>query len=416
MNYDVVIIGASVAGCSAATLFARDGLKVALVDKVKDVESYKLHCTHYILAGAKPVMEKLGICNDIEALGGVPAHMNFWTRYGWIKSKSDSAHSYNLPRWKLDPLLRKLAQNTAGVDLFLETSFDTLQYANGNVCGVTLKNKDGNIVTLSANLVVGADGRQSKVAKQSKLKRVEKPHNRFINYAYYENLPLTSGQHAQTWYTDPDVGYCFPTAEGKTLAAAFISAEKYAMWKSDPVGNLEKFVGSLPGAPDFTGATRVSDVGAMRRMPNVRHTPASNGLALIGDAALSCDPVTGIGCSWAMLSASWLVESASTALKQNTPLEPSLARYRKVHAKNLNMHFNIISDEAQGMPFNPMHKLIFSAAAKDEKLAAQFHRYGNRDVGVFSFLIGQIPRSIWVNLTNKQSVDKENYSYVVSAE
>ncbi len=32
-TYDAVIVGASAAGCTAATLYARQGLKVALVDR-----------------------------------------------------------------------------------------------------------------------------------------------------------------------------------------------------------------------------------------------------------------------------------------------------------------------------------------------------------------------------------------------
>lgn len=415
MNYDVVIVGASVAGCTAATLFGREGLKVALIDRVAKVDDYKPHCTHYILASAVPVFEKLGVCDSIEQAGGVKARLNFWTRFGWIKSDPNSEYGYNIPRWMLDPMLRNLAKETEGVDLLLETSFDSLKHEKNKVSGVIVKDKEGNLITIEAKLVVGADGRQSKVAKQSNLKRIEKAHNRFASYIYYENLPLSSESHAQVWYTDPDIAYCFPTAEGKTLVATFVAAEKYDSWKSDPVANLERFVGALPGAPDFNKATQVGDIGAMRRLPNVRRSPAKNGLALIGDAALASDPATGVGCSWSLQAALWLVNATAESLKTDKQLDQALTQYCRQHASQLNAHFDVIADESQGKPFNPVQKLIFSAAAKDENLAVQFHHYCNRRVGVYSFLLKQLPRSIWVNLTKKKNVDKENYSYLTNA-
>ena len=47
-KYDVVVVGASVGGCTAAILYARHGLNVALVEKSRDVAHYKKVCTHYL--------------------------------------------------------------------------------------------------------------------------------------------------------------------------------------------------------------------------------------------------------------------------------------------------------------------------------------------------------------------------------
>jgi flavin-dependent dehydrogenase len=45
---DVVIVGASLAGCATAILLGRQGLRVALVDKHGDEEAFKRLCGHYI--------------------------------------------------------------------------------------------------------------------------------------------------------------------------------------------------------------------------------------------------------------------------------------------------------------------------------------------------------------------------------
>src|SRR4051794_41940421 len=69
-RYDVVVVGASIAGCTAATLLARDGLKVALVEAHRDENMYKRLCTHFIQSSATPTIERLGLDKELDAAGG----------------------------------------------------------------------------------------------------------------------------------------------------------------------------------------------------------------------------------------------------------------------------------------------------------------------------------------------------------
>ena len=58
-DFEAVVVGASVAGCTAARLFAQRGARVALVERRPDVDAYKTVCTHYIQPSATPTIEKL---------------------------------------------------------------------------------------------------------------------------------------------------------------------------------------------------------------------------------------------------------------------------------------------------------------------------------------------------------------------
>ena len=60
-TYDVALVGASIAGCTAATLLAREGASVALIERHSDPNSYKVLCTHFIQPSAVPTMERLGL-------------------------------------------------------------------------------------------------------------------------------------------------------------------------------------------------------------------------------------------------------------------------------------------------------------------------------------------------------------------
>jgi 2-polyprenyl-6-methoxyphenol hydroxylase-like FAD-dependent oxidoreductase len=57
-GYDVAMVGASIAGCAAATLFARRGARVALIERRSDPDAYKTLCTHFIQPSAVPTMER----------------------------------------------------------------------------------------------------------------------------------------------------------------------------------------------------------------------------------------------------------------------------------------------------------------------------------------------------------------------
>src|SRR3984893_2847679 len=70
-EYDVAIVGASIAGCTAAILFARNGARVALIERDPDPAAYKKICTHLIQPSATPTVERLGLADAIEAAGGV---------------------------------------------------------------------------------------------------------------------------------------------------------------------------------------------------------------------------------------------------------------------------------------------------------------------------------------------------------
>lgn len=111
-DFDVAIVGASLAGCAAAILLGRQGARVALIERRPDPSAYKVLCTHYIQASATGVLERLGLAERIEAAGGVRNGLEVWTRYGWVRPalRPGFAHpryGYDIRREKLDPIVRE---------------------------------------------------------------------------------------------------------------------------------------------------------------------------------------------------------------------------------------------------------------------------------------------------------------------
>src|SRR5271168_2878415 len=68
-NFDAIIVGARVAGSATAILLARDGRRVLLVDK-DSFPSDRLS-THIVLGGGTKVLDRMGVLETLERLGGV---------------------------------------------------------------------------------------------------------------------------------------------------------------------------------------------------------------------------------------------------------------------------------------------------------------------------------------------------------
>jgi len=396
-RYDAVVVGASLAGCATAIQLGRSGASVALVEKRPDPAAFKRICGHFIQASATPTLERLDLLEPILAAGGIRSRITAWTRWGWIDPPPEHAgYAVNLRRERLDPLVRKIADATPGVELMLGRTVKGLLRDGDAVAGVEVDGRDGEHSQLRAPLVVGADGRGSPVAELAGLSGKTYPHERFVYAAYFEGRP--DPPDSALWFLDPDVAASFPTDDGLTLYAVVPTKKHLPAFKRDPEAALVDFVTGLPDAPQISSGKIVGPVLGKIEMPNRVRGPVAPGLALVGDAALATDPLFGIGCGWAFQSAEWLADSVAPALAGSEPLQRGLARYRRSHRRELRGHAFLIHDYATGRRFNPGERLLFSAAVRDPKLATTFDEYGTRQIKPSKMFVKSIPRSIAVNM------------------
>ena len=387
-RFDVVVIGASLAGCTAAVLFARRGLRVALVERSPDPEAYKRACTHYIQASAAPTIERLGLTRAIERAGGVRNGIDVWTRYGWIRPPDDlrrgAPRGFNVTRRTLDPMLRRLAADTGGVEPLLGYTARGL-VGDGAIAGVEVATAAGARSILRARLVVGADGRDSQVARLAGIRARVRPNARFAYFAYYERVPAPSDLRSRMWLLDPDVAYTFPNAAGLTVLACFPTRASLPAFRRDLEDSFTAMLERLPDGPPLGEARRVSPISGRIDMSNRARGPVVPGLALIGDAALSSDPVWGVGCGWAMQTAEMLVGSTAPGLLAGRDLSRSLRRYRMRHLAGPGAHDFFLADYSTGRPFSALERLVYSAAARDPRTASHIEAYGERRISPWRF-------------------------------
>jgi menaquinone-9 beta-reductase len=399
-GYDAVVIGASLAGSAAAIMLARAGARVALVDKRQDPAAFKRVCGHYILSSALPTIERLGLLEAMMNAGAVRSRFRSWTQWGWIDAGASStvAPGINLRRELLDPLIRRAAADTPGVELILGRTLHELLREGDRVSGVALRDRRATTTRLRARLVVGADGRASTVAELAGVRSRVHANGRF-NYATYFEGPAPAGApDGSVWLTDPAWAGAFPTDSGLTLYTCMPTKDRLAEFRRDPAAGLTAFLAALPDAPPILASRHVGPLVGKLEVPIVARTPIAPGLALIGDAALAPDPMLAVGCGWALQSAEWLADSLAPALRGEERLERGLARYRRRHSRSLRGHALMMRRTATGRRLNGRERFMLSAAPRDERLSNCFEELTSRNVGLAHFLPRALPRALAVKV------------------
>jgi len=339
------------------------------------------------------------------AAGALRSRARLWTRWGWIEPPAKSAvpSGVNMRREHLDPLIRETAAGTDGVDLLLGHSAEELMRDGEAVCGVRARAAGGESVTLRAPLVVGADGRGSRVAKLAGVRTKSVRHRRFAYGGYFEGPAPAHHPDASLWLLDPEMAAAFPTDGGLTFYAAMPRMDRLDEFRADPEKALVEFVAGVPEAPPIRASRLLAPVQGKLDMTNVAHAVGAPGLALVGDAALAIDPLWGVGCGWALQSAEWLADSVGPALAgperaRAGALERGLRRYRRRHARRLRGHAAMIYDYAGARKLNPGERFLFSAAASgDERLGRTFEAFGTRCIGPARMFATALPRATLVH-------------------
>ncbi|MFE2271497.1 NAD(P)/FAD-dependent oxidoreductase [Streptomyces lavendulae] len=388
-DYDVVISGAGPGGSAAAILLARRGVRVALLERRSDPDAYKVLCTHSLTANAYPVLDELGLVPALEEAGAVRNEARWYTRWGWIEPRAAPGgpglpYAYNIRRSVLDPLIRARAAGTPGVDLLAGHRVTGLLREGGRTVGVRASTPKGER-EIRARLVVGADGKDSAVATLAGVPTRLHENGRFGYLAHFRGLPLPGGI-GQTWFLEPDMAYAFPNDDGVTVLAVLPDKKRLPAFREDLEGSFLSFVRALPEAPPVDSAERVSKIIGTVDYPLVTREPTAPGIALIGDAALTGDPLWGVGCGWALQSAQWLAEAVAAAAAGRGDLDRSLAAYARTHRRRLRGHQNLAVDFARARPFNPGERLVFSAAARDASMARHMYLFASRLIGPLRFL------------------------------
>jgi len=331
-NYDAIVVGARCAGSPTAMLLARKGYRVLLVDKAtfpSDTMS-----THLVHPPGVAALKRWGLLEQLEATDCPPVnHYSF--DFGPVSVSGSPqpidgvARAYGPRRTILDKLLVDAAVD-AGAELREEFTVDEILIEDGTVTGIRGHAKGGDPVTERAQVVIGADGKHSLLAKAVEPESYnERPSQLAMYYAYWSNLPVSGFE--TTIRADNRRGWAaLPTHDGLTCMPFGWPVEEFKANRGDIEGNFFK---AMELAPEFAervrGAKRESKFIGSAELPGYFRKPFGPGWVLVGDAGYHKNPITAMGINDAFRDAELVASALDDAFSEKRPFDEGLASYQQ---------------------------------------------------------------------------------------
>lgn len=366
-DWDVIVVGARVAGSPLSMLLAREGHRVLVVDRAT-FPSEKV-CTHLLSPLAIQYLARWDLLEDVIASGCPPIratrmHMEgSVTRFPYVEANG-FAETYAPRRTVLDTLLVRAAEE-AGANVRQGCSVTDLLSDADRVVGVRLGD-----VAATARFIVGADGVHSLVARR-------------VGAATY-NLRPPLGLSCHAYWADAEVsdaefGYgpalgiagiavgAIPTNDG--LVGVFIGGGSDGRGVFDGDFDAACLMGMREVAPDlnerFAGARRVGHVYRRGYMPAYYRVPCGPGWALVGDAGFIQWPSTGHGITDAFRDASLLADALHAVLTDVSSEEDAMTAYQRTRDEASQPLFEAV--HGTGVPDTP--SMDFAQALWQEAFA-----------------------------------------------
>ena len=314
-RFDVLVVGAGPAGSVAATVLARSGARVALLDKAAFPRDKA--CGDLIGPRGVQLLRDLALpipagprVGPMLVVGPTGRRVHLPNAAGLTYPD----HGLAARRASFDMLLRAAAVDAGAVPILGRA--DRPLWSDGHGDGSHL---DGFEVSADhaarADFVIGADGATSRVATVSGLIEGAKVLWGFAVRAYQPqpvDLPAIVLWEPTRWRGFPGYGWLFPGADGDANVGLGVGTGSDRQAGSHAVRALPDFLAHLRTLgllADGPPALPTPRLGGWLKMGMVGTTPAAGRVLLVGDAAGLVNPLQGEGISQAMSSGRWAAEA-----------------------------------------------------------------------------------------------------------
>jgi flavin-dependent dehydrogenase len=308
-DFDLIVVGGGPAGSTAATIAARAGLAVLLVEAGSHPRA---HVGESLLPGIIPILDELGVLGEVEAEGFTrktgSTHWGWGLTPEWDLWFTDSEaydHAWLVERSRFDEILFRAARR-AGAETHEQAPARSFLRDGDRVTGISFWDRETSEPrTAKAPLTIDATGQAAMLARELDLRSV-----------------IPGLQHEASWAHFVGSGRLAPPRSGQAL---FVANETRWMWHFPLAENLFS-VGIVRLEDDPTVSDKMKEEAfdaAVRTEPRMaphlgesarRITPVRNvrdwsyrlsrvcgpGFMLAGDASGFIDPVLSTGVLLAM--------------------------------------------------------------------------------------------------------------------
>ena len=336
---DVLVLGAGPAGSATALFLARAGYAVTLVDRA--VFPRPKPCGEYLTPGAVRLLrDEVGVLPALMAGGAMRLTRETVVPHASL-AFSAGTDALACPRIVTDSVLRNAAQ-AAGVCVREGFQVRQIQRGADGFTGVVGTSAFGEMHTLTARVLVGADGTKSLLAREMGVVRPLPRLQKLALVTHYQAQKL-SAETAVTMYLPRDgsdaccgvgaacgtdgtrnVNIVIPTSEGPLMAG-----RRQAYFD-------ERLRRSFPAVWEMLdGAAQIGPLHSVGCFGHHTTRATADGAVLVGDAATFIHPFTGEGVFFALSGAQMAASAIDGALKRGNVNAEALAAYDRARWKEL---------------------------------------------------------------------------------
>jgi flavin-dependent dehydrogenase len=372
--YDAIVIGARCSGAATAMLLARKGHRVLLVDRASFPSD--IPHGHLIHHGGPKRLASWGLLDRVLATG-CPAITSMSSDLADFSLGASNLAVDGVPvacgprRTALDRVLVDAAVE-AGAELRAGFSVEALTMDGDRVTGIRGGDRRaGTSVTERATLTIGADGRNSHVARAVAATEYEQePSLTCWYFSYWADVPSETleihDRHGRAMFafpTNDDLFAVFVAWPASELSLVRADIERQFLAALDGVPSLGERVRAGRRADRFYGATDLR---------NFLRKPYGPGWALVGDAGCHKDPYLALGITDAFRDAELLANAVDDGLSGRRDLGEALADYERRRNESTMADYRSNIERARFTPVTQTERMLRAALHANVEATRQF--------------------------------------------
>ena len=399
-NYDTIIIGGGPAGSTAATLIARQGYNVLLLER--DAEpTFKIG--ESLIPATYWTFKRLEMLDKLRA-SHFPQKFSvqFFTRTGkatnpfyfFETNPHESAVTWQVLRSEFDQMLLDNAEEK-GVEVQRGVSVRKVLFEGDKAVGIVVQNgKMGdekskqNIETIHGTVIVDSTGQSSLIGRQLKLNTIEPNLKKASLFTHYEgghrDEGLDEGATLIMHTEDKDSWFwSIPLPYNRTSVGVVGELDYLLQNRREPDGKLnaqkifeEELEKCKPLKQRLENAKQLFPIQTTKDFSYRASRIAGDNWVLIGDAFGFLDPVYSTGLFLALKSGEMAADAVVEAFKDNDFSQTSLGRFG--------------GRFVEGM--EAFRKLVYAFYTKEFSFARFLSEYPEHLGGIVDILSGDVYR------------------------
>ncbi len=341
LSADVIVVGGGPAGSTAATMMARKGLRVLLLERDRFPRH---HVGESLLPASLPVLEELGVLPAVQAEGFLPkwGATMVWGRdrapWSWYFRESNRRypHSYQVWRPRFDQLLLENARAN-GVDVREGHRVTDVPFRGARATGVAYTRPDGCPGAAAASFVVDASGQAGLLGRRLDLRRWDPSFQNLAVYAYFTGAQcLPAPDENNIFIESYPSGWFWNIPLHTGWASVGVVVDSAAAQRGIRDRGVEGFFSDQVSAAPHTRemlafAARTLGPFVARDWSYAAERFAGDGYVLAGDAACFVDPLFSSGVHLALTSGILAAAYVVTVLRDADLGRASASVYRELY-------------------------------------------------------------------------------------